>query len=254
MTEKQTIESVDERLVNFTRCVLALSALIIIYIDPSEPDRLVNITYTTLALYTGYDPSKPGSQGRCAFHEPAFLSRIATIPPGTITVTTPYTPANPLNLGTVNLNPALTGYLGSAPFQHINVFDTRSGAQAWTLTAIAGDMSDGAGHFINGQNLGLTNLLPETANVLPNRNNNAGLGTITATDNAVPALPVLAGVAGTAGLGGAQHTVLHATQGPSDAWYSGTLTLFAPTTTRSPIVTRSSQTTLPPVMPKPSPI
>jgi signal transduction histidine kinase len=52
--EMQTIESVDERLVNFTRFVLALSGLIIIYVDPSEPDRLVNITYTTLALYTAY--------------------------------------------------------------------------------------------------------------------------------------------------------------------------------------------------------
>src|ERR1044071_3226379 len=52
--EKQTIESVDERLVNLTRFVLALSALIIIYIDPSEPDRLVNVTYTALALYTVY--------------------------------------------------------------------------------------------------------------------------------------------------------------------------------------------------------
>ena len=52
--EKQTIESLDERLVNFTRFVLALSGLIIIYIDPSEPDRLVNITYTALALYTVY--------------------------------------------------------------------------------------------------------------------------------------------------------------------------------------------------------
>lgn len=52
--EKQTIESVDERLVNFTRLVMALSALIIIYIDPSEPDRLVRITYSTLALYTIY--------------------------------------------------------------------------------------------------------------------------------------------------------------------------------------------------------
>ena len=54
MMEKQTIESVDERLVNFTRLVLALSGLIIIYVDPSEPDRLVNITYTALALYTAY--------------------------------------------------------------------------------------------------------------------------------------------------------------------------------------------------------
>jgi len=54
MMQRQTIESVDERLVNVTRLVLALSALIIIYLDPSEPNRLVNITYTTLALYTVY--------------------------------------------------------------------------------------------------------------------------------------------------------------------------------------------------------
>ena len=54
LIHKQTIESVDERLVNFTRLVLALSALLIIYVDPSEPDRLVKITYTTLALYTVY--------------------------------------------------------------------------------------------------------------------------------------------------------------------------------------------------------
>jgi signal transduction histidine kinase len=54
LIKKQTIESVDERLVNFTRLVLALSALIIIYVDPSEPDRLVKVTYTTLALYTAY--------------------------------------------------------------------------------------------------------------------------------------------------------------------------------------------------------
>src|ERR1044072_3403462 len=57
MMEKQSIESVDERLVNFTRIVLALSALIIIYVDPSEPDRLVRITYSTLALYTVYSAS-----------------------------------------------------------------------------------------------------------------------------------------------------------------------------------------------------
>jgi signal transduction histidine kinase len=54
MMDTQTIESLDEHLVNFTRFVLALSALIIIFVDPSEPDRLVNITYTTLALYTAY--------------------------------------------------------------------------------------------------------------------------------------------------------------------------------------------------------
>jgi len=34
--------------------VLALSALMISYIDPSEPDRFVVVTYTTLALYSAY--------------------------------------------------------------------------------------------------------------------------------------------------------------------------------------------------------
>ena len=52
--ETRSIESVDERLVNLTRFVLALSGLIVIYVDPSEPDRFVRITYTTLALYTSY--------------------------------------------------------------------------------------------------------------------------------------------------------------------------------------------------------
>jgi hypothetical protein len=41
MMEKQTIESVDERLVNFTRFVLALSGLIIIYIDRNPIDSSI---------------------------------------------------------------------------------------------------------------------------------------------------------------------------------------------------------------------
>jgi signal transduction histidine kinase len=36
------------------RLLLALSALLIIYIDPSEPDRFVAVTYATLALYSLY--------------------------------------------------------------------------------------------------------------------------------------------------------------------------------------------------------
>jgi hypothetical protein len=34
--------------------VLALAALLIIYIDPAEPDRYVTITYTTFVLYVLY--------------------------------------------------------------------------------------------------------------------------------------------------------------------------------------------------------
>ncbi|HYK19834.1 MAG TPA: histidine kinase [Pyrinomonadaceae bacterium] len=73
--ESQTLESVDEKLVNITRFVLALSALIIIYVDPSEPDRLVDITYATLTLYTVYSAvvyvlsvKRPSFFGRIPLH------------------------------------------------------------------------------------------------------------------------------------------------------------------------------------------
>ena len=54
MMASQTFESVDDRLVALARSIPALSALIIIYVDPSEPDRLVNITYAMLVLYSVY--------------------------------------------------------------------------------------------------------------------------------------------------------------------------------------------------------
>jgi signal transduction histidine kinase len=47
-------ESVDDRMVCLMRLVLSLSALAVIYIDPSEPDRFVAATYAALALYILY--------------------------------------------------------------------------------------------------------------------------------------------------------------------------------------------------------
>jgi hypothetical protein len=148
----------------------------------------------------------------------------ATVPYGSLTVTTPYTPSNPLDLGTLALTPNLDGYKGSATFEHIRVVDTRDGALPWALTALAGNLTDGSGHYINGQNVGLTGLTAAATS-------NAGLGTITTHDNAVPTLPVGPSDTGSAGLGGTAHTVFSADHGPSDVDYSGTLTLFAPTTT-----------------------
>ena len=47
-------ESVDDRLVCLMRLVLSFSALAIIYLDPSEPDRFVAATYAALTLYFLY--------------------------------------------------------------------------------------------------------------------------------------------------------------------------------------------------------
>ena len=43
--------SIDNRMIATMRLILASSALIIIYLDPSEPDRLVPVTYGALILY-----------------------------------------------------------------------------------------------------------------------------------------------------------------------------------------------------------
>src|SRR5689334_2246008 len=48
------LESVDDRMISLMRLILALSALLITYIDSSEPDRLVAVTYGALVVYSVY--------------------------------------------------------------------------------------------------------------------------------------------------------------------------------------------------------
>ena len=52
--EYAALESVDDRMIGLMRLTLALSALIIIFIDPSEPNRLVALTYASLVVYVIY--------------------------------------------------------------------------------------------------------------------------------------------------------------------------------------------------------
>ncbi|HKO42623.1 MAG TPA: histidine kinase [Pyrinomonadaceae bacterium] len=48
------IESLDDRMIATMRLVLAGSALVVIYLDPAEPDHLVQETYGALVLYVLY--------------------------------------------------------------------------------------------------------------------------------------------------------------------------------------------------------
>ena len=43
--------SLDARMVALMRCLLAISGLAIIYVDPTEPARFVELTYTSLTIY-----------------------------------------------------------------------------------------------------------------------------------------------------------------------------------------------------------
>lgn len=69
-SKRKLIASVDDRMIGVMRLILASSALLIIYIDPSEPDRLVNVTYASLVLYVVFSAGlyflsllKPGRFG-----------------------------------------------------------------------------------------------------------------------------------------------------------------------------------------------
>jgi signal transduction histidine kinase len=66
-------ESVDDRMVCLMRLVLSLSALVIIYNDPSEPDRFVTATYAALTLYILYSAVL---YLRPSLHERAAWARI----------------------------------------------------------------------------------------------------------------------------------------------------------------------------------
>jgi signal transduction histidine kinase len=70
-TTIERVESVDTRMLVFARCVLAFSGLAIILIDPTEPQRLVELTYTSLVLYCIYSAALALSSYRVGWPAPA---------------------------------------------------------------------------------------------------------------------------------------------------------------------------------------
>jgi hypothetical protein len=167
----------------------------------------------------------------------------ATVPVGTLTISTPYTAANPLNLGNLELNSGLTEYTGTGSLSGITVVDTRAGDLPWTITALASNLTDGGsnrGSVICAQNIGLTGLASTPGSGFT--------GTVTTTDNpaaGTDGIPVVAPTAagcpstagGLAGAGGIAVTVATATQGLGTDSLTGTITLDAPTSTEAGLYT-----------------
>lgn len=79
------------------------------------------------------------------------------IPQGAITITTPYTPAAPLHLGTAVLDSANSTYSASATFKDIVITDSRAGNLGWTASVVAGAFSNGTSTF-DGDRAGLYHL------------------------------------------------------------------------------------------------
>jgi hypothetical protein len=192
--------------------------------------------HTVTAVFTpagNYGPS----QGSVTFNlaagdgtpDPDEQPIKVNVPVGALSITTPYTQANPLDLGDMALTTDLMQYQATASFNGIHLLDTRAGSKPWTVSALSSQLSSGS-NAINAQNVGLTALGLDSSNGFVQH---PGAGTITTTDNPAASPAVAAGAAGSAGLGGATpHTVLHDTAGPADVQYKGTLTVNAPTTTQ----------------------
>jgi signal transduction histidine kinase len=64
-------EALDGRMVCRMRLLLALSALLIIYVDPAEPNRLVAVTYGALVLYSLYSAALYVYSGRARGRAPS---------------------------------------------------------------------------------------------------------------------------------------------------------------------------------------
>jgi hypothetical protein len=173
-----------------------------------------------------------------------------TLPTGTLVISTPYTDASPLNVGTLALSTDGTYFTGFASFKCITVTDTTSGGSPFVASAVANTLTQvpGTGNpaqnttnsytTINGENVGLTGLAPSTG-TCPDHSTpkNTYFGeasspsSITASTN-----PAAQGVVptdhGTAGLGNGSHVILTGSSGDDGtATYDGTLTLNAPTST-----------------------
>ncbi len=157
----------------------------------------------------------------------------AEVPAGTIIIDTPYTPANPLDLGVLALNPSGTVFTASAPFEDITISDSRAGNMPWTASAVAETLSNGTGGQINGQNVGLTDLVA----VYTPGNGLSPANPVTLTDRPAANPPVAPDAPGEQGLGGSPHALVHADNGTGSVTVNGLLTLNAPSSTPAGVYT-----------------
>jgi hypothetical protein len=193
-------------------------------------DSTVFSTSTSLAIpFTADEPTSTP--------DPQTLE--VNIPAGTLTITTPYNPSNPFNLGTANFSPDDSAFTASAPFgdganpqNGVTVTDTRAGDQGWTASATVTDFADPSNDLINGQNLSFTGVTPSyiTGNALQ-----SGVVASDVTSTPPGGTPYGAAASGSDGLKGGPHAFATAPAGTStgEVFLDGVLTLNAPTSTPS---------------------
>lgn len=171
-----------------------------------------------------------------------------TVPRGNLFISTPYTPTNPFDLGTMQLAADGTtlhasGHFGTAaaPADGVTIIDTRSSGEGWTAAVTSTDFtkSGAAGptgfSSINACNLGFVNVAPAYVS----GNAISATNPIAVTQNPNASAPGLApGAACTSGLAAGPHTFASkATNGTGSVNVIGDLDLYAPTSTQAGLYT-----------------
>jgi len=157
----------------------------------------------------------------------------ATVPAGSIIISTPYKAANPFNIGTMVLNAAGTQYTTSSAFgtatdptSGVTITDTRAGGLGWTASLQSSVFTNttAATGSINAGNLGFTGVAPQyiTGNAL----NLAPGNVVSVFENVAPTL-ALAPAAAASGLANSQKFA-SAAIGAGSVNVTGTFTLNAP--------------------------
>jgi hypothetical protein len=156
----------------------------------------------------------------------------ASVPVGSLVISTPYTLTNPFDLGTMTLNAGAT-QLSTGPVAFgagaagVTITDQRNGDLPWTASLQSSPFTSGASS-INARNLGFTGVTPTyiLGNAL-----NAGAKPVQTSDNAATT-PAVAptDTLTTTGLATTK-TFATAALGAGSVYVTGNFTLNAPTST-----------------------
>jgi Bacterial Ig-like domain (group 3) len=159
---------------------------------------------------------------------------------GTLTITTPYTVANPFDLGNLVLDPGHAKYTASAPFgdaanpnNGVSIVDTRAGDLPWTASLTTTDFVNGAADKINGQNLTFTQVAP----VYNPGDSLSAAKPVVPTDVTDAATPYAPGDPGSDGAKGGPHQFASAAHGLGSVNVVGNLNLQAPASTPAGLYT-----------------
>jgi len=193
--------------------------------EPTTP-AVYNTSTSSNVLFTATAPT----------YTPDNQTVTVGIPAGTLTITTPYTPTAPFQLGTATLNSSGTEFQASAPFGNaafpqngVTITDTGIGNQPWTASVAGTDFTSGA-NTINGQNLTFTGVTPSYLSGNAYSATGIVVGTESITDTLPGGLPYAAGATGSDGVKGGPHAFAQTTTpGAGSVYVYGNLNLVAPT-------------------------